>query len=32
MGDNPEELVEKVYIHHSDDKMCAEMNKVVFMC
>ena len=32
MGDNPEELVEKVYIHHSDDKMRAEMNKVVFMC
>ena len=32
VGDSPEELVEKVYIHHSDDKMRAEMNKVVFMC
>lgn len=32
MGDNPEELVEKVYIHHSDDKMRAEMDKVVFVC
>ncbi|MCI8500564.1 MAG: hypothetical protein HFE28_08200 [Clostridia bacterium] len=32
MGDSPEELVEKVYIHHSDGKMRAEMDKVVFIC
>lgn len=30
MGDSPEELVEKVYIHHTDERMQAEMNKVIF--
>ncbi len=30
MGDSPEELVEKVYVHYPDSLMRAEMDKVVF--
>ena len=30
MGDSPEELVEKVYIHHPDTRMREEMDKVIF--